>query len=875
MPWGRAVSGLLHPRFLRIVGGSIFILHGLNAGDKPQCMPPNRRCAQDAAADPASRFALVTGDPRAKVEDHLQLPQDSPLVNSLPFLEWTLDNGPPAKASAPRSKVVSALLQGTRRPTLLDLSRLEELAFISYEVTPYAASAWASELKAAKAFESVYSRFGDWASKVKDFTALATNPDNLLISEDSFEEVTAWSNNDGPSELAFLSRLSIADLINADMGLSDATFQPLCLARATLIMGSKDNQSERDDESSTVRLASELITGILKKEMRNNSPSASGMAARFAIMLRDVKLPSTFCMQGFNSKVALREFELGYNYARAGASELASIEAELFLNVSHTYPIFKPLMEKFSSGPEAAAQFNRLSVQLLSSVLASSANLVRLPALASLMEQASWRAAATHLLNTQPGASGSELVTALIRTHTDVAGSTSGGGGSDIAVVRPSGSAAEVASYGSIREQSIGDALRAKEATDALECAADLTGVERVEAIMQSNSVLLTRAELMQEAWLHNKNATLAFCSLDQPYLCPYFASVLTEDKTTGKTPERLASYVFPTSELAALRRPEWSKLQLLGQALKIRALQYGTSYTSVKDQEIYTVESCLRIIRDYGARLFFACNLGLAPAEGFAFTDGVDLQLESVEFARSLPRAECAEWLTFLTTQFKTNWLDAGGLHFHSKLRSGRPDSAEAQLSEFLPLNNAFHSNVKARMQRAHPVAEFRLAFPTMFSADKVSLPGTSAASSNSNNTSSSNTNNKGTGKGAGKGEGKRPFFEPGASGPGSKSKLARSLSSTELWLGGVVFQLDKISKHYNINNSDHLCWPVLLTKKKGADALEICPDHATHGDLKQAVHKRPANLDLDYIYKHFTRGATSDENKSAGWEKSKKKKN
>ena len=55
----------------------------------------------------------------------------------------------------------------------------------------------------------------------------------------------------------------------------------------------------------------------------------------------------------------------------------------------------------------------------------------------------------------------------------------------------------------------------------------------------------------------------------------------------------------------------------------------------------------------------------------------------------------------------------------------------------------------------------------------------------------------------------------------------------------------------------------------------LKFCPDHATHGDLKQAVHKRPANLDLDYIYKHFTRGATADENKSAGWEKSKKKKN
>ena len=55
-------------------------------------------------------------------------------------------------------------------------------------------------------------------------------------------------------------------------------------------------------------------------------------------------------------------------------------------------------------------------------------------------------------------------------------------------------------SYGSVREQSVGDALRSTEAAEALAAAANLTGVERVEGIMQSNSVLLTRAILLQEA---------------------------------------------------------------------------------------------------------------------------------------------------------------------------------------------------------------------------------------------------------------------------------------------------------------------------------------------------------------------------------------
>lgn len=389
---------------------------------------------------------------------------------------------------------------------------------------------------------------------------------------------------------------------------------------------------------------------------------------------------------------------------------------------------------------------------------------------------------------------------------------------------------------------------------------------------MQSNSVLLTRAELLQEAWLHNKNAVLAFCSLDQPYLCPYFASVLTEDPALGKTPAQLASYTFPLTELTKLRTKDWSKLDLMGEALKIRTLQFGTAYAPIKAHELYTVESCLRIIREHGSRLFFALNLSLSPAEGRSFTDGVDLHIEALQFAQSLPRAECSEWLTFLTNQFKLNWLDAGGLHYHSKLRSGRPDSDEAQLCEYMPQENAYFSNVKARMQRAAPIAEFRMAFPSMFSSDSISLPGTSSGSLSVKPGKGGGKPGKKGGGPPGNGGGKR-LLDPGASGPGSKSALAMPLSPSELWYAGVVFQTDKIATHHKILKPEDVCWPVLLSKKKGDAALEVCPDHAAHGDLKQACHKRPANFNLDYIYKHFTRGASAAENKKAGWEKPNKK--
>ena len=99
-------------------------------------------------------------------------------------------------------------------------------------------------------------------------------------------------------------------------------------------------------------------------------------------------------------------------------------------------------------------------------------------------------------------------------------------------------------------------------------------------------------------------------------------------------------------------------------------------------------------------------------------------------------------------------------------------------------------------------------------------------------------------------------------------------TISPAELWISGVVFKTKEIADRYKITGDK--CWPVLLTKKKGDEALSICPNHAAHGDLKQAVHKRPANFDLDHIYKKCTRAATPDENKKADWKApSKKSKN
>ena len=173
---------------------------------------------------------------------------------------------------------------------------------------------------------------------------------------------------------------------------------------------------------------------------------------------------------------------------------------------------------------------------------------------------------------------------------------------------------------------------------------------------------------------------------------------------------------------------------------------------------------------------------------------------------------------------QFSTNWLDEGGRHYHSKLRSARPDHVDAQLSEYLPSTAVFMSNINARLRRMEPIADMRIAFPSLLASDPISLPGTSAdrgppGGEDGAGKNKGKNNGKRNGKGAGKGKGQ------GGDGPGSKSSFSFAISPQELFSCGTVFKIQDIAKHYKMGAANQYCWPVILSKKKGDAALSLCP--------------------------------------------------
>ena len=838
-----------------------------------------------------TNFTHVSGDPSVRTEDRWEVPGDSPMVTSLPFMRWVF-GGQPRTASAPRSSVAGTILLVTRRPTSeQDWQDLDDAPFISTEVDHDEASIWAHHVDVVHGFDTVFETFSAWKKNAPSLAKLVEDSGSaaaaaISLKEGSFSTFDVWSAHAGPASLAFLARTTISDLLRADDSLSAEEFLPLALSRATILLGSKDNQIERDDEDSTVCLAAERLTSVLARMLGTGTPSQASLAHKFPSVMADLQLPYMFCQHAITSSNALRELDLSYRYSFGTSNERNAIERDLVLNIGQSLPALVPLLSRFSESTHAYVQLERLTSQLLPNAVANASCLVRYTELDSLLGRAAWTATIVHAINTNPELDGVMLVTLLIQSQFDLTDATAGGG---TAAATGSGLGSVDETYGSVREQVLGDALRSEASRIALMRAKGETGVNLVEILMQSDSVILTRAMFLQEAWLHNKSPELGFCSLASPSICSYFAAAFTEDEE-GFVPDRLTQYVWPLSELATARTQQWSKLKFLDQQLEINRLLTGTRYIPVSDFDRYTVDSCLRLIREIGSRFCFALNLSITPQDGFSFTDGVDLQIKAVTTARTFPSTECAEWLTYLSEQFATNWLDGGGQHYHSKLRSARPDHEDAQLWEYLPASSLYFANVNARLRRAEPIADMRVAFPSILASDPITLPGTSSThggGSGSGGGGGGGAGGGGRGKGKGKGkekegdgkgkgkgkkaegkgnkgEGQKKDRSVGA---GCKSSFAYAISPQEHFSCGVVFKVEEIAKHYAMSPPDQYCWPVLLSTKMGGLALELCPQHQKHGGMKDSVHLRPTDFDLDYIYKNFTRKPTTSENEHANW--------
>jgi hypothetical protein len=816
-------------------------------------------------------LAEVAGSAAPDIEARWSLLSDSPVVTSLMFINWDVPAAP-ARPSAIRSHLLAALLVATRMPTTAALAAHKAQPLLTHEADHGEASQLLHRLDVVAAFAVVYASWDAWVAAIPGLWAKLSDPALVRLPANFFVEREGYAARAAapPAEVAFLMATSIGALAEVD-ALSSPDPALLTLARAFLLAGSKDTRAVRDDEASAFRITTERVRAIVESRLNTRSPSNPGLARKYVDTLHELHLLEAFSATSVTALHAIAELEAAFKYETGTDAEKDGVLRPRILRIGSHYKHLKAIVERFSDPSIAWHELNRLVINFLPPAIAGADILIKLSQLNTFLSTAAWRALVTQSINANPAITGSDLSAALIASQRDFAGSSSGGVGNGVlsAAAAPNSGPVSGQSYGGVREASLADALRLNSARDALEKVRDdkLSGVERVEAFMTSSSTILMRAMLLQESWLLNKSADLSCCSMDEPYICPYIAETLCEDEGTGKVSSRLEAFTFSAARLALVRNPRWSLIPLIDIALEIEALRTGAVFLPVNAMDTYTVAAALEKVRAVGKPFFFSLGIALSPSSGKSFADGIDKQLEAVAFASTLPTDERREWLTFLDHEFRVNFLDRGGELYFSKLKSARPELAEAEINCFVPSDNAYFRNVNARMKRAEPIADLRVAFPSLLKSAPVSLPGTSAATSIVASPPGGGGGGVGDGGGA-KGGGPKKKFPPG-----SKSKMAGELSSDEFFHTGTVFSTKEITAKYKLPADT--CLAVLLSKKKGTEALQLCPDPKTHGDMAADCHKRPKAFDLEHIYKHHARRATAAECKTFGWTAFKKQKN
>jgi hypothetical protein len=395
------------------------------------------------------------------------LEHDSPVVDSWCFFTWKV-HVPPARTEHPRSSVVGAILMATRRPTDLHLVDLRSLSLLTHEVDEAEASELLHELDKVGAFDVRYRTLEEWARAIPAFWDKMAAADCMRLKPDLFREEGAYAaRSNPPNELAFLHVITIADL-STSVSSFFSDLPSIALARAFLLAGSKDSKTERDDASSVLRIVAERIRAVLGRALGVSTPSDPGLAAAYATALSAYWLPAAFISIGVTPWAAVTELTVAYEYLHGNASEVRAIEQTRILRIGFTYPHLYSILKHFNDPFSAWIGFESLSAQLISASLASASTQVKLMQLDTVLSTAAWRAIVAHAINANANISGSDLLSVLIQSHTDLAPSS---GSNAAAVVQQSalGSAAAVASYGSVRDTALGDALRLDEARDALD----------------------------------------------------------------------------------------------------------------------------------------------------------------------------------------------------------------------------------------------------------------------------------------------------------------------------------------------------------------------------------------------------------------------
>ena len=850
-----------------------------------------------------TNLTLVVGGNDHDAVDFYKLALDTPVAESFKFLSFEIGSD---NARVERSAFLGAILNpcwaSPNSTTANDLTVLHTLNFLEYELKVASAKRILYELDVSGVFSTVYKTVSDWEEACPSIIGKLKNPEALALKPGDFDrsdwlervqgtragQVSAANAYTCPDMLEPMSKIPLGRLLTLG---NDLAAPGWVLARLTVLAGQKSRHKlDRAREDSHLRSAAELLSSIACERIGGQKISTALLRKHLPEMLPDLVLPKMLRSATLTPAIALAETQDAAVYAKGDANARWTIEVRRLTNAGHFYPRIRSFLQMFPSSGDAAVSIGRLVAELCAKVKGTPLA-VQLQALEPELEsRAEFVSAYLNSSNGKP--TGAELTHAIITEN--LLASSGGDKGGRLTSGEPIPGALDLSDamptrVGTLKDETIRSSLHSEAFVSGAErMKLAPTGRQVIEGGLLSRAPLLYRATLLGEPWLMSRSTAFSTLTTARNSITNYVEHALTVDPDSGTVPDRMARFRFPLTEVKKVIKGEFDKINFVNGTsgfLALFEIMHGCKYHPLTDLEIFTTEASIRGMKSHGRRLFTAFGFTADRSDyGYTFSDLCDKQLELISFARTLPAAEQEIWMPWAAQEMKQGLVDAG-LHYVMKIYTNDTNDDDSIIDEFLQFDANYFTNVAVRMKQSEPFFELRTAFSTLTSDKPIHLPGTGPGTSaggnkrterNSDHTANDKSNSKGKDKDKKKTADKTSdkTKDKGPSPPGSKAHYCQWLEPDKtLFIAGMAIDVGQFAKDNKVAVSDK-CWPVLLSKREGKEALALCPDHGSHGNMGSACHQRFKGFKLSEVYAKYGRKATNAESSAAGWRDLKKAK-
>ena len=263
-----------------------------------------------------------------------------------------------------------------------------------------------------------------------------------------------------------------------------------------------------------------------------------------------------------------------------------------------------------------------------------------------------------------------------------------------------------------------------------------------------------------------------------------------------------------------------------------------------------YVLKSALELIGPFAQATFVTAGWAAIATDGYTMKTLFERQLAHVKWIEGLALEVQGDLRVHAQANFEAG-LRLTQSHMQRLLDS--PEPSQVKLSCVLPFGTSFDKALKEKVDAGLPLVGLQKAFPGLLSAAATRpFPGTESSSASKPAASG------GGDRGQPKAEDKTK--KPGATPPGSRADLASWEDDTHMRMGPLIYDVEAIAKEYKLTVAD-MCWPVLLTVKKGAESLCACAQWGKpgHTALTSSAHQKPKKWNVDTIEKKFTTKAPS----------------